>query len=433
MAIQDIPDSNIQDRWLADTLAARLGRPYVHILFGARQTGKSTLLKRLMPDDAFCINLADPEERNRHIAQPGLLARQCQALPRKKTPPTVFIDEAQTVPSVFDAVQSLYDEDKSRWRFILCGSSARKLRQTGANLLPGRSILHHLEALTLTEQPPLQNLASPAPKPTPEESPLPFAWKTAIAPLAPRRLFPAWDIEERLTFGALPGIVTASEEDRADLLRTYSTVFLEEEIRREALVKDYGGFLRFLQLAAQESGQIINFAAISRDAGISIPTVKSHYQLLEDMFVGFTVSAFSGSARRKLLSSPRFFFFDLGVRNASAGLAPGIDTAKAQAGALFEQWVGIELWKRLRYLRTGRLHHMRTTDGVEVDFIIETGNRLIPIEVKWTERPTLTDARHLTTFLREHPNKAKRGWVVCRCPRPEALSENITAIPWWML
>jgi len=424
---------DIQDRWLADTLAAKLGRPYIHILFGARQTGKSTLLKRLMPDDAFCINFADPEERNRHIAQPGLLARQCQALPQKKTPQTVFIDEAQTVPSVFDAVQSLYDADKSRWRFVLCGSSARKLRQTGANLLPGRSILHHLEALTLVEQPPPQNpAAAPAsPAPLPGESPLPFAWEKESA--APRRLFPAWDIEERLAFGALPGIVTANVDDRADLLRTYSTVFLEEEIRREALVKDYSGFLRFLQLAAQESGQVINFTTISRDVGISIPTVKSHYQLLEDMFVGFTVSAFSGSARRKLLSSPRFFFFDLGIRNAAAGLTPGLDTARALAGTLFEQWVGIELWKRLRYLRKGRLHHMRTTDGAEIDFIVEMGNQLIPVEVKWTERPSLTDARHLTTFLREHPGKAERGWVVCRCPRPEALSENITAIPWWAL
>ena len=434
MATQNSNDSAtpaIQDRWLADTLAAKLGRPYIHILFGARQTGKSTLLKRLIPGDALFINLADPEERNRHIAQPGLLARQCQSLPQRKTPQTVFIDEAQTVPSVFDAVQSLYDADKTRWRFILCGSSARKLRQSGANLLPGRSILHHLEALTLTEQPPPKNPATSTSSSS-TQSLLPFAWQNA-APKTPRRLFPAWDIEERLAFGALPGIVTTAEEDRADLLQTYSTVFLEEEIRREALVKDYGGFLRFLQLAAQESGQVTNFTAISRDAGISVPTVKSHYQLLEDMFVGFAMPAFSGSARRKLLSAPRFFFFDLGVRNAAAGLTPGLDTAKAQSGPLFAQWVGIELWKRLRYLRKGSLSHMRTLDGTEVDFVVEMDKRLIPIEVKWTTRPSLTDARHLTTFLREHPTKAERGWVVCRCPRPEALSENITAIPWWML
>ena len=414
---------DICDRWLAAPLADKLSRPYIHILFGARQTGKSTLLKSLLPDDAFCIDLADPEERHRHLAQPGLLARQCRALPGRETATAVFIDEAQTAPSIFDAVQSLYDADKARWRFVLCGSSARKLRQSGANLLPGRSVLHHLETLTLIEQPPPQQAAPLV------ESPLAFAWQTS----GQHHLFPAWDIEERLAFGALPGVVTAAEDERADLLRTYATAFLEEDIRREALVKDYGAFLRFLQLAAQESGRVVNFSAISRDAGVSIPTIKSHYQLLEDMFVGFAVPGFSGSPRRNLLSTPRFFFFDLGIRNAAAGLMPGLDTARAQAGSLFEQWVGLELWKRLRYQRQGRLHYLRTADGAEVDFIVETADRLIPIEVKWTDRPSPSDARHLTVFLREHPDKATRGWVVCRCPRPEALTDQVTAIPWWML
>jgi predicted AAA+ superfamily ATPase len=410
-------------RWLSAPLAEKLAHPYVHILFGARQTGKSSLLKALLPDDTFFVDLSAPEERNRHLASPGLFARQCEALPRRKTPQVVFVDEAQTVPSVFDSVQSLYDTDKTRWRFVLCGSSARKLRRSGANLLPGRSILHHLEALTLAEQP-LPNASRLT-----ADSPLPFAWPNN----AQHSSFPSWELEDRLAFGALPGVVTADTAVRADLLRTYTTVFLEEEIRREALVKDYGGFLRFLQLAAQESGQIVNYSTVSRDAGISVPTVKSHYQLLEDMFVGFTVSAFSGSPRRNLLSTPRFYLFDLGVRNAAAGLTPGMDTVRAQSGALFEQWVGIELWKRLRYLRDGKLHFLRTSDGAEVDFIIARKGRLIPIEVKWTERPSRTDARHLTAFLQEHPAEAKRGWIVCRCPRPEAITEAVTAIPWWML
>ncbi|MDR1282082.1 MAG: AAA family ATPase, partial [Opitutaceae bacterium] len=155
-------DASLQDRWLAASLGEKLQRPYVHILFGARQTGKSTLLGTLLPDDTLVINLAAPEERNRHLADAGLLARQCLALPRRETPQFVLIDEAQTVPSVFDAVQSLYDADKARWRFVLCGSSARKLRQSGANLLPGRSILHHLEALTLAEHPAPQTAATAA-------------------------------------------------------------------------------------------------------------------------------------------------------------------------------------------------------------------------------------------------------------------------------
>ena len=192
-------------------------------------------------------------------------------------------------------------------------------------------------------------------------------------------------------------------------------------------------FMRFLRFAATESGQMTNYQKISNDTGLSIPTVKSHYQLLEDMFLGFRLPAFSGSARKNLLSTDRFFFFDLGVRHAAAGIVASPDTARANPGPFFEQWVGVELWKRLQYLRAGKLSYLRTKDGAEVDFIVEHGGRLAPIEVKWTEKPTLTDARHLLTFLREHPRKAKHGYVVCRCDRPLRLHDKVTALPWFCL
>jgi predicted AAA+ superfamily ATPase len=188
--------------------------------------------------------------------------------------------------------------------------------------------------------------------------------------------------------------------------------------------------VRFLQLAAAESGQILNYAAIAREAGISLPTVKAYYQLLEDMFVGFRVPAYARSPRKNLLSTPRFFFFDLGVRHAAAGLRPSRNAAMAQPGPFFEQWVGIELWKRLQYLGSGTLFHLRTKDGAEVDFVIERGNRLTPIEVKYTEHPTLRDARQLLVFLEEKPKAASTGYVICRAPRPLRLHEKIIAIPW---
>ena len=411
-------------RWFEDTFRSKLERPFVHILFGARQTGKSTLLDRLMPADTLRFNLSDPAERSQHLAHPGEFARICRALPPRSDPHYVFVDEAQTAPHVFDAVQSLYDKDKHRWRFVLCGSSARKLRRAGANLLPGRSFLHHLHPLVLAEQP-----APPLP-PLQAGSPLPFP---SLPPPDGRAPFPAWGLEERLAFGALPGVVMAAEMDRVDVLRSFAIAYLEEEIRREAFVKDWGTFLRFLQLASRESGNIINYAAISRETGISQPTVKSHYQLLEDMFIGVVLPAFSGSPRKNLLSSPRFLFFDLGVRHAAAGLTPGRETALAQAEPLFEQWVGLELWRRLGYLGQGRLHYLRTEDGAEVDYIIESGNSLTPVEVKWTEHPAPSDARHVRVFLKENPRRAKRGWVICRCQRPMQLEENIVALPWFCL
>jgi len=142
------------DRWYMQVLREKIERPFVHILFGARQTGKSTLLGELLPQNTVQINLADPAVRARHAADPGEFARICLAIPPEPQGRTVFVDEAQAVPSIFNAVQHLYESNKKRWRFVLCGSSARKLRATGANLLPGRCFLHRLYPLVLAEQPP---------------------------------------------------------------------------------------------------------------------------------------------------------------------------------------------------------------------------------------------------------------------------------------
>lgn len=412
------------DRWYARVLREKLSRPYVHVLFGARQTGKSTLLKALLPPDTMCIDLSNPVERMRLLAHPSEFLGMCRALPKRREPHVVFVDEAQSVPAVFDAVQHLYDEDKTRWRFVLCGSSARKLRRAGANLLPGRAMLHHLHPLILAEQPPTE-------RPAPSCEPVCEALRaTATEENNP---FPAWDLVTRLAYGALPGIVVAEESDRAALLRAFAAVHLEEEIRREALVKDWGAFARFLQVAAAESGARLNYAAISREAGVSLPTVKAYYQLLEDMFVGVRIPAFSQSSRKRLLATPRFMFFDVGVRHAAAGLVPSRDTVLADPGPLFEQWVGLQLWRRLQYSGHGRLYYWHTQDGAEIDYIVEEGGRVTPIEVKWCEHPSAADARHVRAFMAEHGVRAPRGYVVCRCARPMELTTNVLAVPWHCL
>jgi len=410
-------------RWVEPHWKRKLAAPYVHLVFGARQTGKSTLLRTLLPDAAVWLDLSRPLDRAEHLRNPDLLVQRCRALPRSRRPATVVVDEAQNVPAIFDAVQHLYDSDKRRWRFVLCGSSARKLRVTGANLLPGRSLLHHLYPLLVAERPPAGAGKTQA------GTPLPMSMPGEVG--EPR--FPATDLSERLIFGELPGVAIAARAQRGDLLRAYTLLYLEEELRREALVKNWPAFARFLQLAAAESGRMINYAGISREAGVSLPTVKTYYQLLEDMFIGFRVTAFSGSPRKSLLSTERFFFFDVGVRNAAAELPLEAATVRANPGPVFEQWVGIELWKRLQYLGGGKLHYLRTKAGAEVDFIIARGGRLIPIEVKWTEHPAPGDARHLLTFLDEHPNDARHGYVVCRCTAPLALTDRVTALPWSLL
>lgn len=125
--------------------------------------------------------------------------------------------------------------------------------------------------------------------------------------------------------------------------------------------------------------------------------------------------------------------FDVGVRHAAAGLTPTPDVVRANSGPIFEQWVGIELWKRLQYLGDGRLYHFRTRDGAEIDFVIDRDGTLTPIEVKWTDRPSVRDARRLLAFLNEHRGRAGHGYIVCRCPRPMQLHDQVTALPWFCL
>ncbi len=412
----------IYSRWYKEVLKEKLVRPYVHLLFGARQTGKSTLLNSILPGNTFIINLSDPAQRSEYSADPGILIKQCKAMPFQKEARYIFIDEAQKTPEIFDSVQNLYDSDKERWRFILCGSSARKLRTTGANLLPGRSFYHRLYPLVACE-----HRSESADKPA-FQSPLQMEWKTK-----PANLFPETELYERLAFGSLPGIVTAEEDIRGELLKSFAVIHLEEEIRKEALIKNHGAFINFLKLAASESGKLLNYRSISQESRVSQPTIKSYYELLQDMFVGFTVPAFSKSERKNLLSTPKFLFFDLGLRNAAAGIFPSKNIVNVDPGYFLEHWVGIELWKRLRYLGSGKLMYFRTKDGMEIDYIVETGSEYFPIEVKWTTNPDSTDAKHLRTFLRENKKNASKGFIICRCNYPMEIEENIFALPWQFL
>jgi predicted AAA+ superfamily ATPase len=415
--------AQIKDRWYSHVLAKKTRSPFVHILFGARQSGKSTLLRSLLPANAVVLDFSDPAERARYAARPSELIAMCRALPRAPAPRVVFIDEAQAVPAIFDAVQNLYDSDKRRWRFILCGSSARKLRRTEANLLPGRSFLYRLQPLMLCEQP----FAERSQPETPAV--IEMAWPAG----KPANPFPSWKLEDRLAYGSLPGVVTAKKADRSDILRAYAALHIEEEIRRETLIRNWGDFLQFLRFAALSSGSMLNYASISQETGISQPTVKSYFQLLEDMFIGIRIPSYTRSPRKGLIVTPRFYFFDLGVRNAAAGLSPSTAIVNANPGPLFEQWVGLELWKRLQYLGRGGISYFRTRSGSEIDFIIETDQELTPVEAKWTENPSLRDARGMLAFLEDQPALGRRGYIVCRCPRPLLLHEKVLALPWQYL
>jgi predicted AAA+ superfamily ATPase len=403
----------IHPRCLERTLRKTTSRGKVRLLFGARQTGKSTLLRAIAPSGAVMINLQDPRERMRYERSPGALASEIEARREKRL--VVCVDEIQKVPSLLDDIQYLYDRFPARFEFFVTGSSSRRLRAGAANLLPGRAHSYHLLPVIGPER----------------ASSRKSTVLSAIKPFATAGGFPAATIEDLLVWGSLPGVSSEPVGRRASTLTTYAEVYLEEEIRREAVVRDVGAFARFLTLAAVESGRAMNLTALSQESGVPVATIRNFYQVLVDTFVGYWILPYGHSGRKEILSTPRFLFFDLGVRNAVADAPLSRALLKTYAGPLFEQWVLLELVARTTYLGRGyQVQFWRTRHGAEVDAVVATPRRDIPIEVKWTENPRPADARHLELFLDSYTARAKRGFLVCRVPRAMKLTDRVTAIPW---
>ena len=382
----------ILSRILESRVRQALERQKSVLLLGPRQTGKTTLVEGLKPD--LLLNFLQPVVRQRYERGPQLLGAEVEALAGRARGrrPLVALDEVQRVPELVNVAQDLVDRRLAR--FVLTGSSARKLRRGGGvNLLPGRLVPLRLDPLSLAERRP----------PT---------------------------LEEALVYGSLPGIVLAGDDaSREEDLRAYTTLYLEEEVRAEALVRNLGTFSRFLQLAALESGAISHFRGIAQELGVSHTTVAGYYEILEDCLIAERIEALSESrTRKKLTKSPRYLFFDLGVRRSAADEGPR--PPARVFGAWFEQWVGLELLRATRQAAGNlRLRFWRDPDGPEVDWVVAGDDRWLPVEVKWSDAPTERDTRHLQTFLSEYP-KARDGVVVCRTPRRFKIGAKITAVPW---
>lgn len=375
------------------------------LLFGARQTGKTTLLRHLMGEKAHFINLQDRRLRRRYETDTGLLLRELEARPEIET---VVIDEIQKVPDLLEDVQLLYDRDLGRWRFILTGSSSRRLKRGSANLLPGRSIVYTLTPVMQAECRPsvLLPIASP-----------------------PEPRFPERSLEDCLLYGSLPGLYGEDRGIWAETLATWADLYIENEIRQENIVRDMGAFSRFIEAAALESGRIVNYTKLASTIGVAVNTLRNFFQVLEDTFLGMRVPSFT-ETRRRVSKAPRFVLFDLGIRNALAGLSFSKDLIRTGGGELFEQWVLAELYHRAATLGAGySVSSWRTAGGAEVDAILRTPNETIPVEIKWTDSPRPSDARHVETFLDLNP-RAERGFVVCRAPSRQALTPRVTALPW---
>lgn len=368
------------------------------LLFGPRQTGKSTLLEEIfagLPKNKILrYYFMLPSERGRLEADPEIIRREVEALEASE-PIFVFIDEIQKIPSVMDVLQFLIDRKK----IVLAatGSSARKMKSLGTNWLPGRVRLEYLYPLTWAEC----------------------------------ELGTSFDrAEEVLRFGSLPGILAKNDPAaREQNLLDYTALYLEEEIRQEALTRNVPRFSQFLRLAALESGTAPNFSKIGSTIGLTHPTVHEYFQILEDTLIFHRLEAF-GAKRDAVLRSSRYYFFDIGVRNASAkiGSAKGILTL--QLGPLFEHFVILELFANFKHQLNSRLSYWRTKQGDEVDLVIEKDNRLIAIEIKATTSPKSDDLASLEEFCRKY--KSDEAYLVCRIPRTQKIGK-IWLLPWFEL
>jgi len=309
-------------------------------VFGPRMTGKTTLIRSLPFDQYF--DLLDPELELRYRSNPGLFREQIFALPGKR----IIVDEVQKVPELLNYIQT--GIDRLDQTFILSGSSSRKLRRGGANLLGGRAIELHLHALTAAE------------------------------------IGDQFNIDYALQYGTIPKIASLWIEKQVDIarahLKSYLTTYIKEEIQAEALTRNVGAFQRFLDIAGQDNAQVLEFANIARESSVPASTVKEYYQILVDTLLGFFIWPYGHSERKKARS--KFYFFDCGVTRSLQNRLQDKPTPK-ESGFLFETWFAGELLRIRDYYEKPYDFSFWRERNHEIDFIITRNNVMkLAIECK---------------------------------------------------
>lgn len=351
-------------------------------LFGPRGTGKSTWMKALFPE-ALYLNLLLSAIREKFRAYPDELINEVNALPK---PAVVIIDEVQKAPDLLAVVHTLIEE-KLGLQFILTGSSARKLKRGGADLLGGRALIKHLDPFMATE------------------------------------LGEQFSLETALKFGMLP-LVWESEEPE-ELLSTYASVYIDEEVQAEALVRNVGQFARFLHVMSFSHAQILNVNNIARESSVKRHTIDNFIGILEDLLLSTRLEVFSHRAQRELSQHPKFYFFDVGIFRALRKMGPG-DSIHEIEGTALEGLVFQHLRAWIHYTK-GRydLFFWRTKAGLEVDFIIYGEKGFWAIEVKNSRNVSPEDVRGLNHFIEDYPEA--KPLLLYRGPKIEY--KNVLCLP----
>ena len=330
-------------------------------LFGARQTGKSTILRQQFGKDSIYIDLLDSELRSRFSRRPVLLY---EMLKEKAAGSIVVIDEIPELPQLLNEVHRLISE--RGMLFILSGSSARKLKRKGHNTLGGRALPVFLYPLVSAE-------------------------------------IPDFDIDRAVQYGMLPPHYLAENPSRR--LSAYIDVYLKEEIKEEALVRNLSSFQRFLEVAAVTNGEIVNNNNIAQECGVSATTVNSYFDILEDTLIGYRIPAYTKVVKRRVVQAPRFYYFDVGIANHLLHRKELV-RGTLDYGHAFEHLVMQELVAWLHYSHSEeKLSYWRTYTGIEVDAII--GDARVAIEIKSVEEVLPRYLKGLKAFGEEYPSSRR--------------------------
>lgn len=329
-------------------------------LFGPRGTGKSLWTERTFPD-ALRIDLLDPESVRTYSARPERLRELIDGTPAARH---LVLDEVQRVPELLPVVHALIAE-RRRLQFILTGSSARKLKRSGVDLLAGRAVLRSLHPYMAAE------------------------------------LGDRFQLDHALRHGLVPLVLAAA--DPGDVLRTYAALYLREEVQFEGLVRNLGVFARFLEAVSFSHSAVLSLSAVSRDCHVERKTVEGYVGVLEDLLLAFRVPVFTKRARRAVAVHPKFYLFDAGVYRSLRPAGP-LDRPQEIEGAALEGLVAQHLRAWIDYRSDQhQLFYWRTRSGVEVDFVVYGATGLWAVEVKNTARVRPEDRRGLAAFLQDYP------------------------------
>ena len=349
-------------------------------LWGARQTGKSTLLKVLFPQSPY-FDLLLSNEYDRFQRNPGLLREILIAM---NTPEIVIVDEIQRIPDLLNEVHWMIVNLKTR--FLLSGSSPRKILRNGSNLLGGRALRYELYPLIYME-------------------------------------IPDFDLLRALNNGLLPRHYLSQNPEK--LLSAYIGNYLRDEVMAEAKVRNISSFSRFLEMAAFSNGEMVNYTNIATDCGVSAPTVKEYFQILEDTLTGRFLPSFQKKPKRRVIQAPKFYFFDVGIANYLVKRGR-IEFGSEAFGKAFEHFIYQEIYAHSKYSDLNyQISYWRTASQIEVDFIL--GDHEVAIEVKSTDMVNNRHIKGLKSFAEEY--SVKKLLVVSNDPYPRQI-ENVTILPW---